>query len=578
MIEKPKPSGEEIKMAGLREACCVLIAVSALGLVVSACQTSGPKSVSLDEAKKITAEFNAPTFKPPPRSTADVMAFLEQKFEEQEASSSFEREAAQELLAKEPPPGLSGTSLAEFYRDRALAARQIGDVTSQIRDFQEAVDLTDGEISGFAAQTRVRLALAQLRGGNILAAIQSLSDAISVRPDNKRGAEIVWSSLRARWYARIGDLPSATASLRISEGLLEEAEDWRSWNKWGATWTYRVEKARAALLQTEGRYREAEALYRTALERGLQETLVHPVISKDHTESSDRRDLSVSLMLQGRLSEAEAEARQALFIIVKLFGRNSTYNMSRLRDFGRIVGNQGRFDEAAQIFQIGLDIYQKLGVSGAILALGETRQNLAEVLINQGRWDEAAAQYELIEQNFAESPEVFERAFATSSDWALALLKSGRVDAALSRARRSAEVKRSSLGPKHYDTAYAMSVLAMAEAASGDRAAALAGFAQALPVLLSRSRQSVGSEGETQAGKAIRQRLIPEAYIDLLAAGGSGDAKAVAETFRLADTVRGRTVMRAVAASGARSAIKDPAGADLVRREQDAQKQISALY
>ncbi|MCG8545583.1 MAG: tetratricopeptide repeat protein, partial [Alphaproteobacteria bacterium] len=550
-----------------------------LGLIAGACQTTtGPKSVSLDEAKKITAEFQGSSYTPPPRSTADVMALLDQKFEEQEATSSHERQAARALLAKGPAPGLSGDALARFYESRALSARKVGDIKVETRDLQRAVNLTDGQTGNFSARVRFQLALAQLRGGNILDAIQSTTDAIDAAPDiGRKGAKTVWHGMLARWHTRIGDLRSARESLETSEDILDEIRYGQKWDSLGPNWTNSFQVAQGGLLIAEGRYREAEVLYRSALQTVLDGKIVQVIQSRDTAESLARRELSVALMLQGRLSEAEAEARLALFNIVELFGLKSTHIGSRLREFGRVIGNQGRYEEAAQIFEVGLEVYGKLGVKGAVLTLGELHQNLAEVLINQGRWDEAAEQYELIEQNFAESPEVFERAFATDPDWALALLKSGNVEAALSRARRSAEVKQSSLGAKHYDTAYAQSVLAMAEAASGDRAAALAGFAQALPVLLSRSRQSVGSGGETQAGKAIRQRLILEAYIKLLAAGGSGDAKAVAETFRLADTVRGRTVMRAVASSGARSAIKDPAGADLVRREQDAQKQISAL-
>ncbi|MCG8543313.1 MAG: tetratricopeptide repeat protein, partial [Alphaproteobacteria bacterium] len=459
-------------MTGFQKIRYSLTIPMALGLVVSACQTSGPKSVSLDEAKKITAEFEGSSYTPPPRSTADVMALLDQKFEEQQAAGSIEREAARELLGKEPASDLSGNALAEFYRDRALAAWKVGNIKSELRDMQKAVDLTEGEISRFAGRLRFQMALAHLRGGNILDAIQSNVNAISVLPDDRhRGAVLAWNSLLARWYARIGDLPSARASLQVAEDILKEAENWRRWDKHGDRMTLLVQKAQAKLSLAEGRYADSERLYRSALGLFLQGKFVTTIRAIEQAESTTRRDLAVPLMLQGRLSEAEAEARQAVFLTVKRFGRNSTQVISRLREFGRAVGNQGRFEEAAQIFRVGLDIYRKVGVEGAVISLGETRLSLAEVLINQGRWDEAAEQYELIEQNFAESPEVFERAFATDPDWALALLKSGRVDAALSRARRSAEVKRSSLGAKHYDTAYAMSVLAMAEAASGDRAA-----------------------------------------------------------------------------------------------------------
>ena len=76
--------------------------------------------------------------------------------------------------------------------------------------------------------------------------------------------------------------------------------------------------------------------------------------------------------------------------------------------------------------------------------------------------------------------------------------------------------------------------------------------------------------------------LILEAYISLLSdtIGTPLDEKsgAAAEAFRIADIARSRLVLEALAASGARAAAGNAEMADLIRREQDAQKQISALY
>ena len=53
---------------------------------------------------------------------------------------------------------------------------------------------------------------------------------------------------------------------------------------------------------------------------------------------------------------------------------------------------------------------------------------------------------------------------------------------------------------------------------------------------------------------------------------------AAAESFRIADVVRSRAVQGALAASSARAAAGNKDLANLVRREQDAQKQVSALF
>jgi CHAT domain-containing protein len=60
-------------------------------------------------------------------------------------------------------------------------------------------------------------------------------------------------------------------------------------------------------------------------------------------------------------------------------------------------------------------------------------------------------------------------------------------------------------------------------------------------------------------------------------ARNSGSAGEIGEeTFALADAVRGHSVQQALAASSARAAAKDPALAELVRKEQDLSKQVNA--
>ena len=77
-------------------------------------------------------------------------------------------------------------------------------------------------------------------------------------------------------------------------------------------------------------------------------------------------------------------------------------------------------------------------------------------------------------------------------------------------------------------------------------------------------------------GRSQRLQGIVEAYIRLLAATQSASGDVAADTFSLADSIRGRSVQQALTASGARASIKDPALAELVRNEQDLGKQVSA--
>src|SRR5262249_2896173 len=68
-----------------------------------------------------------------------------------------------------------------------------------------------------------------------------------------------------------------------------------------------------------------------------------------------------------------------------------------------------------------------------------------------------------------------------------------------------------------------------------------------------------------------RLAVVLEAYIALLARSDSPNR--AEEGLRVAEAIRGRSVRNAVAASAARAAAQTPALADIVRKEQDLQKQ-----
>lgn len=124
--------------------------------------------------------------------------------------------------------------------------------------------------------------------------------------------------------------------------------------------------------------------------------------------------------------------------------------------------------------------------------------------------------------------------------------------------------------------------MAQAYAAKGDRARALAEFRAAVPIWLSRATD-VDDENATRRAEDERVVLVLADYIGLLAdIHGSpleheAGVDAAAEAFRLAEVVRGRSVERALGASAARAAAHSPALADLIRREQDATKQLAAI-
>src|SRR5262249_25559186 len=140
-------------------------------------------------------------------------------------------------------------------------------------------------------------------------------------------------------------------------------------------------------------------------------------------------------------------------------------------------------------------------------------------------------------------------------------------------ARRSAR-----LGQDQFDTASARGTLAIGLMQAGRTADAVREFKAAIPIMMNGARDITADDDTTTvANPDQRLQRTVEAYFSLLSRENSLDPETAAETFALADAIRGHTVQQALMASSARAAVKDPGLAELVRQEQDTGKQINAL-
>jgi len=105
----------------------------------------------------------------------------------------------------------------------------------------------------------------------------------------------------------------------------------------------------------------------------------------------------------------------------------------------------------------------------------------------------------------------------------------------------------------------------------------LQAFKDSLPVLLATSAAGDDDSGTTAAARESRIRFVMEGYLRLLSRNPSiAPVSVIEETFGYADVLRGQSVQRALQASSARAATKDPVLAQLARASQDGEKQIGA--
>tara|TARA_Y100000294_G_scaffold50003_1_gene47126 strand:+ start:1183 stop:4392 length:3210 start_codon:yes stop_codon:yes gene_type:complete len=551
--------------------------IVSMTVALSACQDQKP-TVSLQEAKKITAKFSGSSFTPPPRTIKDITAILDKEKRADPAAAAKARAEAN----KEPPAGATKDKLASFYWQRGQAAGKIGDVRRQLADLKEAKRLSKGTFGDTRGRFLFDLGIAQVMAGSWADSIRNLEEAFN-NTRSKSGRALSWGATIARLSASAGDLEAADRRLAEAESLYNEAQDWRSWGRWGDVWTRSIRRAEGRILMFKGRYAEAEPVIRASI------SAAERALSKQTHEADafllelTHIDLSRLLRRQGRLVEAEIKARKALTSSLRRVGRYSQDTAYMLRRLAETIGAQGRNQEAGQLARAVIDIYRQTGTSEDSFMMAFVRNQLAGSLVNQGHWKAALSEFDAVKKGMAGDPKTFEQFFAHDLGWALALVGAGRAGEAKSIAEAALRRNERLVGKDNIDTASSLGVLAMALAGMDKQKEAFSAFSQAIPILLSGSRQA-DDETTTEGAQVKRLGMILETYVGLLAdvrgtaLEQEAGVDAAAEAFRIAGVARGQSVQRALGASAARAAAKDPALANLVRREQDTQKQLAASY
>ncbi len=566
-----------------------VVAGVVLCLVAVGCQQQagqGPAPMSVEQAKQVTAEFKGQGFVAPPRTITDITAVLDQyKPDPAKAAEAKTRAEAQ------PAPGLAGGELAQFYYRRGLAAGEIGRLPQQVEDLRRAVELGSqgGTDISFMLQ---QLAHAEYLAGNAASAIRYAEQRDAL--DNHVGA-------RGRMFTNM----SALVRYNIARGNLDEASRWleklrafyaasQGWpdrngqlSQVRPIWRTAVSMAETDLSFAKGLYREAEVSGRTTIDQwnrlipGWDQLPGEkpPVLMVMNVRDAVNQVLAYALRDEGKLIEAEFEARRALTNTLKAVGRYHTWTAGRLNGLTTVLIEEGRAADAERLARAAIDILETVDARSSWV-LANARRFLGSALVAQGRWAEALASYDAMLADLAGDATGTRKFGFGELDWAMALIKVGQAQRAADMTTRIVERDRGSFGDGHYKVAEARAYLAMALAAQGNRELALQNFRDALPALLAAAPRSAE---EAETGKAQRLRLILDAYIRLLAeirgtpleARSGGDA--AAEAFRLADAARGQAVQRALGAASARLTVTDPALADLARREQDTGKQVAAL-
>ena len=585
-----KAPGAEANLASCRAKAspqvkaCVMAALNAAnGRANVAVGIPTEAAPALPAAGALPAGFVAP-----PRTITDITAILDSEKPDLKLIEELKADADSNPTGKE-----SRGDLAQFYFDRANARAQLGRLAESIADANKAIEVGRGAVSANMMGRLIQLAALQYQAaGDPKKALELYQRQLREISTQKGAKGYQFSANRAvaGILIQIGDIAQAEAYLRRSQSGIQEARTsghpgWRaSYSARGQSWESDVELGRAMIFEARGQFREAEASYKLGEQRkraavkGIMES-ENPPSETVVLQAIDFTILSQARMKsrQGRFAEAEVDARRALLARLKDQGKYNPTTPRFIIGLADILVEQGRYPEAEQLARVCLEINRTVGVSGDSLSTVQLLSHLAGILTRQRKNSEAIAVYAEIDKAIANWEPARRQAFELNGSRIAALYASGQVDAGIAAAEQLVKKQVARVGENHFDAASARGTLAIGLMRAGRDQDAIREFKAAIPILMASSRENADDD-DTTAVAARSQRLqgIVEAYLTMLAREKNPDGDVGVETFGLADAIRGRSVQQALAASSARAAAKEPALAELVRKEQDLAKQVNA--
>jgi CHAT domain-containing protein len=562
---------------------CVLEALNAANgranVAIELYKNGKPKEDIVAPGNALPAGFVAP-----PRTIADITAVLDSEKPDPATAAKLKADADNE-------PGKQD-DLAAFYYARGNARSLLGRNVDALADGEKALAATKASGDGYFGQRlRQFISMQKLALGDIKGALQVAQ--FTVTDANRPGQKgYLFNAQRMIAYilVQMGDIPQAEGYMRKSMTMLQEARTsglpgWRTnYNIKGRSWESDVESTRAIVLEARGQFREAEAAYAKGREFRLASIPDMIAIPHGPPESQLRGALDADLLnvgrmkaKQGRLAEAEVDVRSALQSRLKAQGKYNPQTTGYVRGLANILVEEGRYEEAEKLTRTALDINRTLNIGDDTQNSAQTLAQLGAILTFQRKLREAAAVYTELDKAIAKWEPGRREVLELNGSRIAAMFASGQTQAGLDAAQALLKREIARVGEKHFDTASARGILAAGLMRAGKDADAIREFRTALPILLAASRENADDDdASVVAGRSQRLQGIVEAYIRLLANTQSASGDVAADTFSLADSIRGRSVQQALTESGARASIKDPALAELVRNEQDLEKQVSA--
>ncbi len=546
---------------------------------------AAPKSETPAAPQSVVAV--KPVFVAPPRTIADITAILIA-----EKPDNAEIAARKAAAGAAPPTNTSGAKLAEFYYDRGNARALLARNKEALADGLQALAVGKGATQPvLLSRIRQFVALQYRTLGDLKSAMAMFEQiAREGNQSSHHGSMINALDNMVRTAIAMGNVDQADAYARRVGVLVQEARGspnprWReSYAIYGHSWESDLDSVRGQVFQARGQYAEAEAAFRRAeafRRASLQgrRKFAYPPPAEQLTLAADTLLLAVAEneARQGKLSEAEADARQALIETLKSRGEYSPAAPGFIVGLAGVLVDEGRYKDAETLARAALDVQQKIGIADDAPESASVLSQLGNILVLERKEKEAGAVYAQLDKAIAQWPPQQRDIFELNGSRIVALYGAGQIQEGIGAAQQLVKRETARTGANSYDTAAARGTLAIGYAGAGSDADAIREFKAAIPVMMSAARETAEDDDPTVvAARRVRLQRIVEAYIGVLAQSPTAANNVGVETFTLADAVRGHAVENSLAESSVRLLARDPALTKLVRTDQDLGRQIDA--
>lgn len=484
------------------------------------------------------------------------------------------------LDAPAPGAGLS-QNLAESYLQRAEAARALEDSDRERSELEAGLALVGN--SGQGMQLWQRLSMHYADRGNMVKALATNESLRKTAAANGlKGWEHYGVAVIAATKSGLYDREGARAALQELQRLQGELRRSRAWARSGNLWQAQSAWANGIYQLFSGHAAEAEASFQACMASAKENTggMLRPEDMTSFYAVDCSTFLTTALRTQGKLAESGAVAAEYReFLEAYALTQRRPAILSRTAGaYAALALEQGRYAQARKIIDGAIERLIRAGATPSSSYLAGLRALHALIDMIEGDWARAESMHKARAEGLrSDRPG---NIGLYSANWAYTLVRLGRAQEAVDMMRRVVQRQQELFDESSLFLWDSRAFLGVALAAAGARAEALKVLAAAVPKVLELANAE-RSSADSGVARSRRLAWMLDGYLVLLSdiarAGEAVPLDAVDEAFRMADLARASTVQRALAASASRANVADPALAELMRREQDLQREVGGL-